>query len=156
MRYLIPVLVLALLAPEALACTCRHQTPEQARQRADVVFAGRVEAVIRIDGKGRYEPRIIVAFAVGRVWKGEVPVSFSMHTYQEFSSCRGFFGELVRPGAEVLVFAYEGKGADWKGQRAPVGAPNAGSYTVLDSRDRNEVLRQDLLDAVGFPRERWR
>jgi hypothetical protein len=38
-----------------------------------VGLPGRVEDVVRIDGKGRCQPRIIVRFAGGRVWKGSVP-----------------------------------------------------------------------------------
>lgn len=149
MRTLIALVSLILLVPEALACSCGRQSTEQARRHADVVFAGRVEEVVKIDGAGSYEPRIIVRFAVGRVWKGDVPAGFSMYTYQEFSSCRGFFGELAQPGEELLVYASRGTGAAWKGNDAAVGAANAGSYTVMGSRGKPEVLRQDLVDALA-------
>lgn len=148
MRYLVAALVLLSLAPASHACSCTRQTPAQLRERADLVFAGRVEEVIAIDGRGRSEPRIIVTFSVGRLWKGEVPARFSMHSYEEFSSCRGFFGELARPGEELLVFARKSKATDWKGNGVAPGSIDARSYTVVEPRGKVAVLRQDLVDAL--------
>ncbi len=137
MRFAILVGLTALwIAPPADACSCRFQTPQRALRQADVVLAGRVEEVIVID-KVRFEPRIIVKFSVGRVWKGDIGAEFTMHTYFEASTCTGFFPELAREGEELLVFANEDLGKDWKtGKRWPDAEPP-------------EVQRQDLVDAVA-------
>ena len=148
MRTLVALLVCILLTPVALACSCVRRAPQQALQRADLVFAGRVEQVTVIDGEADWEPRILVRFTVGRTWKGNVPAEFTMHTHFEASSCRGFFRELATPGEELLVFARAAKAVDWKGSRAAVGSPNAGSYTVRDPGEKSPAVRQDLVDAV--------
>src|SRR4029079_4792282 len=86
--------------------------------------------------------------AVGRRGKGDAAADFSMHTYEEFSSCRGFFGELAQPGEELFVFARKGSARDWKAHSVAPGADRANAYTETDPRDRRVVLRQDLVDAV--------
>lgn len=148
MRYLAAILVLSFLAPASLACSCARRNFTALQDRADLVFAGRIESVSVIDDRSRSEPRIIVKFSVGRVWKGDAPADFSMHTYEEFSSCRGFFGELAQPGEELFVFARKGSARDWKANGVAPGADGANAYTVTDPRDRRVVLRQDLVDAV--------
>jgi hypothetical protein len=51
------------------ACTCSEMSVSDAKQRADIVFAGRVEEVTPVDAKGLREPRAIIRFSVARVWK---------------------------------------------------------------------------------------
>ena len=143
---LVAFLFLALGAQRVESCTCGYQSVKAARYAADAVFAGKVEEVIVVDDAKTYEPRIIVRFSVGRVWKGNVPAQFTMHTYLEFSSCRGFFDELVEPGLELLVFARALPARDWK-QDSPDFPSNANSMTVM-SDERKMPARQDLLDAL--------
>jgi hypothetical protein len=115
-----------------------------AKRRADVVFAGRVEEVALVDSD-KWEPRAVFRFKVARVWKGEVTESFLMHTNLEASSCAGFFRSFAKPGTVLLVYGYEMPAAEWK-RGGMAGAENAGSFTVRPKD--GTVLRQDLVDAV--------
>lgn len=130
----------------ALACTCDGQSVSAAKKSADVVFAGRVEEVTLVDDQSGREPRIIVRFTVGRAWKGPVTQSFTMHSNIEFSSCAGFFKELLTPGSTLMVYGYQIPASVWKGGEM-AGAPNAGSFTVMD--EARQPIRQDLVDAVS-------
>jgi len=132
MRYatgLMALLLIALPMP-SIACTCQSLDAIDSRSLADVVFAGVVERITMIDSEKEYEPRAIVTFRVARVWKGNVPGTFVMHTNLEFSSCAGFYRELAQPRAELLVYGSAFTGADWKRGRQPMPS-NAGSATFM-------------------------
>lgn len=130
----------------ALACTCSEQSVPDAFEHADVVFAGTVKAVRMVDDAKGWEPRAIVDFDVARIWKGEVGQSFTLHTNLERSSCQGLGSGLAKPGEVLLVYAYSGTGAEWKGN-AQGGARNAGSFTMRG--DRRRVANRRLLNSVG-------
>lgn len=123
------VLAYALIAATpALACTCNSPTVAEARDRSDVVFAGVVEAVHLVDSLTDWEPRLVVDFAVKRVWKGEVGDKFSLHTSLNASSCHGMWREHAKAGEVLLVYGFRQQGSRWKTGSA--GASNAGSSTV--------------------------
>jgi hypothetical protein len=132
--------------PDARACTCHRPDVAQAKNRADVVFAGTVEDVTVVDEPKSWEPRIIVRFKVDRVWKGPVEREFTMHSHFESSSCAGFFRALAKPGESLLVYGYGVPAKAWK-RNGLAGSDNAGSYTTLRRSDKPPV-RADLIDAV--------
>lgn len=119
-------------SPPAFACSCPRASVEEAKSRADIVFAGTVEDVTYVDAGQQWEPRVLVRFKVARVWKGEIAESFTMHTNVEASSCSGFFRETADPGEVLLVYAHARPARDWK---------------RVESR-LVDVARQDLIDAV--------
>lgn len=100
------LLLLFLVAETASACTCREQSVAEAKESADVVFAGKVESVRMVDSPKDREPRAIVGFSVKRVWKGEIPERFSLHTHLEASSCSGMWREQAQVGKTLLVYAF--------------------------------------------------
>lgn len=120
--------VLAVHSAPAWACSCARIGVDDARNDADVVFAGTVEDVTMVD-TSPWEPRAVVRFKVARVWKGDVHESFTMHTNIEASSCSGFFRELADPGEVLLVYGQARPAREWK-------------------QSGDQVTRQELVDAV--------
>lgn len=141
---LVPLLW-SMLPSIALACTCSEVAVDEAKRGADVVFVGRVESVTPVDPLSDYEPRVVVRFSVARVWKGPVTESFEMHTNLEFSSCAGFFREMLEGHQTLVVYGYGRPASQWKSRRDR-GAPNAQSMTILP--DESQPLRKDLVDAL--------
>lgn len=139
------LLLLFLVAETASACTCREQSVAEAKESADVVFAGKVKAVRMIDSRASWEPRAIIEFAVKRVWKGDVSERFFLHTNFEFASCSGIWSSAVKEGKTFLIYAFRQDTETWKNSRSG-GAANASSFTTQDSR--TTVVNQALLDSV--------
>lgn len=138
----LPLILLAACvwwAPQGWSCSCGYQSPRRQFASADVVFAGSIEEVVNVD-KDPYEPRIRVRFKVGRVFKGSMGASFTMHTYREFSACNGFHDELAKVGEELLVYASAYPANTWKRGEA--------ADQRIGQESPPTVLRQDVLDAV--------
>lgn len=121
-------------ATPALACTCNPLTVAEALDGSDVVFAGVVEAVHPVDSLTDREPRVVVDFAVKRVWKGEVGEKFSLHTNIEASSCSGMWREHARTGEVLLVYGFKQNGERWK---------TGGTFTVRPE-DRTTIDEKRL------------
>lgn len=139
------IIASSFLAPTAWPCTCGQLSVAEATRMADIVFTGRVEKVTFVDPEKAWEPRVIAVFTVDRVWKGAVPRHFVMHTNYEFSSCSGFFRELLQVGQELLVYGYGRPAKVWKAKGID-GAPNSNSFTVLGNT--NAPARADLIKEV--------
>jgi hypothetical protein len=139
------LLIFALSPHHLRACTCTAQSVRDAKKNADVVFAGVVEEVTLVDPQFDWEPRVIVRFNVGRVWKGPVTQSFTMHTNFESSSCQGFPRALLETGHTLLVYGNGKPAAEWKGNTAR-DAPNGGTATVRSAG--SAPARPDLISAV--------
>ena len=86
---------LAMGAGRTHACSCVWPTPDEAFERADAVFSGRVTSVDEYFGP--------VAIRVDTVWKGSVTSTTSVSQYDGTSCSYGRFVE----GEEYLVYAYE-------------------------------------------------
>jgi hypothetical protein len=142
---LLALLVIAFFPHHLWACTCTSQSVRDAKKSVDVVFAGQVEDVTLVDPQFDWEPRVIVRFNVGRVWKGEVSQSFTMHTNYESSSCEGFSRQVLEPGRTLLVYAKAMPASDWK----RTGAGVASNGSTLPVRTQGSApTRPDLIDAL--------
>ncbi|MGE6346910.1 cobalamin biosynthesis protein CbiN [Bacillus mycoides] len=85
---------------KSYACDCINVSPEDAFQKNDVVFEGKVLEVQEKDGGG-----IKTLFEVKKIWKGTS--SSQIIIYTSVSSCAVRFAE----GGEYLVFSsYRGEG----------------------------------------------
>ncbi len=141
-----------LLVNQAWGCTCEPVGVEEAKKSADVVFAGVVENVTFIDSSNEWEPRILIDFDVAMVWKGDIGRKFTMHTNVEFSSCGGFYRDLLKTGANLIVYGFGRKAENWKGNYVD-GAPNATSLSVLGKRksvDKNEYIGELKDDEIVY------
>jgi hypothetical protein len=81
----------------ASACSCAPQTVEQSKAQADVVFRGKI-----VEFRESVELGRIAVFRVDRVWKGSVSKTIEMLTAEGL--CFGFGRDMVRIGAELLVY----------------------------------------------------
>ncbi|WP_439875717.1 cobalamin biosynthesis protein CbiN [Bacillus mycoides] len=89
-----------ILSEKSYACDCSNVSPEDAFQKTDVVFEGKVLEVQEKDGGG-----IKTLFEVKKIWKGTS--SSQIIIYTSVSSCGFPFAE----GGEYLVFSsYRGEG----------------------------------------------
>ena len=88
-----------ILPEKSYACDCINVSPEDAFQKNDVVFEGKVLEVQEKDGGG-----IKTLFEVKKIWKGTS--SSQIIIYTSVSSCAFPFAE----GGEYLVFSsYRGE-----------------------------------------------
>ena len=88
-----------ILPEKSYACDCINVSPEDAFQKNDVVFEGKVLEVQEKDGGG-----IKTLFEVKKIWKGTS--SSQIIIYTSVSSCAFRFAE----GGEYLVFSsYRGE-----------------------------------------------
>jgi len=101
-------MISVLFTPAILACSCVETPPVGAALlQAKAVFVGEVEQISlkrRWSKKGEeltYEPRLTVAFAVDRSWKGVPTPRIEISTSKDSASC-GFDFKL---GERYLVFA---------------------------------------------------
>jgi hypothetical protein len=92
--------ILIVFPDKSYACDCMKKSPEDAFQKNDVVFEGKVLEVQEKDGGG-----IKTLFEVKKIWKGTS--SSQIIIYTSVSSCRFPFAK----GGEYLVFSsYRGEG----------------------------------------------
>ena len=95
---------LAFFYPQAAACDCTGPRGKAALEASHIAFRGTVTKVQYLDpDTAQKEPRIVVTFAVARVWKGPVKQKIVLHTFYNKYSCGGFY---FKEGKEYLVFAY--------------------------------------------------
>jgi len=89
------------------ACTCSDPTVLVAKQRAAVVFRGVITALRPTGKQPRFDGDAIkmAVFRVSRVWKGEVGQTFEMPAAEEGGGCWGFDSQLLKVGAELVVYA---------------------------------------------------
>ena len=91
-------------AKQVAACTCIPHSVEEAVDRADAVFAGRVMFIGRdVDIQAVYGTQNLVGFWVNEVWKGPVRGLMYVTANPNESSC----GFNFRTGREYLVYASE-------------------------------------------------
>jgi len=131
---------------QSWACTCAPISVDEAKESADVVFAGIVEDYTLLDSKGEWEPRILLKFDVARVWKGSIGSKFTMHTNIEGSSCGGFFRDFLKPGTNLIVYGFGRKAESWKNNNID-GAPNAASLSVIG--DRKSIDSHSSIDKLS-------
>lgn len=86
--------ILIVFPDKFYACDCIKKSPEDAFQKNDVVFEGKVIEIGRKEGVGTE-----VLFEVKNIWKGTS--SSQIITYTSVSSCAVRFAE----GGEYLVFS---------------------------------------------------
>ncbi|MED5523634.1 MAG: hypothetical protein VX447_02595 [Pseudomonadota bacterium] len=134
-----------LVSYQAWACTCVPLSVDEAKNSADVVFAGIVKNYTLIDSKEEWEPRILLEFNVARVWKGDISGEFTMHTNVEGSSCGGFFREFLKPGTNLIVYGFGREAKNWKNNHID-GAPNANSLSVIG--DRKKIKNHKSIDEL--------
>lgn len=104
-RSLTPAILLALASlaatiQNAQACSCIHSTPEQAIQRAPVIFEGRVVAMSRTPRTDRQGDAVTSSIEVTGRWKGEVPDRLVLHGSTASSLC----GWAPRAVGQELTF----------------------------------------------------
>ena len=103
-------LLVALMAiPTSYACSCSEPTVQEAKQRATVIFRGSITALRQATTTVRIMPEDtgkIAVFHVTRVWKGAVGKTFEMRALEEGSACWGFSPQLLKVGAELIVYAF--------------------------------------------------
>ncbi|WP_152452008.1 hypothetical protein [Microbulbifer sp. THAF38] len=117
----------------------------EAKESADVVFAGIVDNFTLVDSKEEWEPRILLEFDVARVWKGNISSKFTMHTNVEGSSCGGFFREFLKPGTNLIVYGFGRKAENWNNKQID-GAPNAASLSIIG--DRKTIKNHKSIDEL--------
>ena len=98
------LLLLALAAGDAVACTCFPPSTQTAREQADAVFLGKITS-LKILEPNNAGSRVIVDFQVSAVWKARVQEHFRMESIIETSFCEGFYRSDLGVGKELLVFA---------------------------------------------------
>ena len=95
--------MMLLFSISVFACDCVGPRGKQAIGRASAAFRGTVTNIEYLDAKiGSIEPRIVVTFAVSRVWSGAVKRNFVLHTTENSWTCAGY--HFVK-GKEYLVVA---------------------------------------------------
>jgi hypothetical protein len=106
-------LFITLLAvPVAYGCSCEEPTVQEAKQKATIVFRGTItqfRPVAKRPSLGEDTGRMAV-FHTTRVWKGNVGPTFEMRAIKETSGCWGFSPELLKLGAELLVYSFISEG----------------------------------------------
>ena len=100
----VPLVFVLFGAARCMACDCAAPSVQQAFAWADAVFRGTVTNVTRLK-PGKRDTRLIVNFAVQRVWKGDVPARFAMYSRRNTNWCEGFVDAWLKPGEELLVYA---------------------------------------------------
>lgn len=94
-------------------CNCSEPTVKDAAARATVIFRGTLTA-LKSSGKASFrrssESEKIAVFSVTRVWKGDVGKAFEMAAVLEEADCLGFAPQFLKPGAELLVYAFRLEG----------------------------------------------
>jgi hypothetical protein len=114
-RTILVAFLIGLGAREAAACSCDQAPVEDAVRQADAVFLGTITDVtfLKPDFLGFWADnsgsRVIVHFAVSRVWKGPVTRRFEMQTIVETTFCEGFYKADLVVGKKLLVFAYRSR-----------------------------------------------
>jgi hypothetical protein len=107
------------------ACTCvATSSPkiENWRDRVDVVFQGTITSrSMWLWGDA--------IFRVSRVWKGSVGSQFRIEGRVEHSDCDGFWGDHLKVGTELIVFAKRGSDGIY---RTSVCYPTAPVSAVAD------------------------
>ncbi len=101
------------IGQRANACSCIAASVQEARDWADVVFAGEVTKVQYVDAQSDKlfnEPRIIVTLKVSDAWKGDVQQTMTIHTTYNKVSCGGL---IVKVGDKFLIYAKKLKAKDW-------------------------------------------
>ncbi|MDQ5826552.1 MAG: hypothetical protein M3441_20355 [Chloroflexota bacterium] len=102
--------------PPALACSCGKSTPEEAFQRSDAVFSGKVISVKEQKRPGKNGGSYIAhayTFDVQASWKG-VPLSrLTTYRYSDFITAEGWgvtgcTSEGFEVGKTYLVYAWRG------------------------------------------------
>ncbi len=105
LRSVLLVVLLIMGANAAKACSCSLPPVRSAYVWADAVFLGTVKKVDLLD-PGKQGSRVIVTFAVERVWKGQqVTKTFEMWSIIETSFCEGFSSDQAVVGKRLLVFS---------------------------------------------------
>jgi len=97
---------------KAEACDCdKPRLGKTALEEADAVFSGRITEVKFLDDPKKVDKewRIVVTFAVLRVWKEVAAKEFVLHTIYNRASCDGYAFEQ---GKVYLVFARKNGEAD--------------------------------------------
>jgi hypothetical protein len=92
---------LLITSSSAQGCDCLAPTGRQAKKHSELIFRGRITG-FRDTGEGYRN----VVFAVGRVWKGDVPSVFEMPALPEGAACTGFWPSFLEVGKCLLVYAY--------------------------------------------------
>jgi hypothetical protein len=84
------------------ACTCvSSPNIENSRNQVDVIFQGTITSrSMWLWGDA--------IFHVSRVWKGSVGSQFRIEAKVEHSDCDGFWGDHLKVGTELIVFAKRG------------------------------------------------
>lgn len=104
------VLTVFIYGSAIYACDCVGPRGKEAIREGSPAFRGIVTDIKDLGpfpGRGENsEHRIIVTFAVSRVWNGDVGKTFQLHTIYNQSSCGGYY---FKNGAEYLVVAYPNK-----------------------------------------------
>ncbi len=125
------LLVLALAAEGALACSCMPPpAPPQALAKADAVFFGKAVKVVGQAGP-HGQGEVTVSFEVERFWKGNVQKNLDLGTAAHGALC----GYAFRQGENYLVYAYTD--------------PLGGLRTTLCSRTRLEADADEDFNALG-------
>ena len=127
----------------AYGCSCADPTVKDAARRAIVVFSGTITALKLASKPYTFrrlsDTRTIVVFRVTRVWKGDVGRIFEMPAVVEEADCLGFAPQLLKLGAELLVYAFNQQSEFY--------------YTGLCSRTRFVRYASDDLKELGPGRE---
>ena len=106
---LVLVLVVSVLlfvgnAKQVAACSCTYTSVEEAVDRSDAVFSGRVMFVTRgVDIDSVYQNQNLVGFWVSEVWKGPVRGFVYVRTSNSGAGC----GSTFKTGREYLVYAWD-------------------------------------------------
>lgn len=97
---MLPALLMACLGSVhvAWACSCAYSSPEERRDRSDVVFVGRVIALQKEKQARRY------TFEVSQVLKGSSRQRITVGSSGPGSACGSFFDQ----GTAYLIYAYGG------------------------------------------------
>jgi hypothetical protein len=95
------------------ACDCTGPRGRDAIREGSPAFRGVVTEIKDLgpfpDRTEPTEHRIVVTFAVSKVWNGEVGTSFQLHTANNLFSCAGYY---FKRGEEYLVVADPNKATD--------------------------------------------
>ncbi|HEX8230257.1 MAG TPA: hypothetical protein VF826_13215 [Chloroflexia bacterium] len=104
------------MIPPALACSCGKSTPEEAFQRSDAVFSGKVVSVKEQKRPGKSGGSYVAhayTFDVQAIWKGVPHARITTYRYSDFITPegRGVIGctsEGFEVGNTYLVYAWRG------------------------------------------------
>lgn len=87
---------------DARACSCRELSPAEAREGADAVFEGRVEAISASESSGVGPAPMHVTLRVVRTWKGVDQERVVVRTASSGAMC----GYPFEPNRSYLVYAH--------------------------------------------------